>query len=369
MHIAQVLYAKSWGDVTPETIEQGLGGRETAMIKLSEAWAKAGHRVTNFVSIDKAKRFEVGDGYHEFIPIGNTKAIAGNMPMDAFVTWELPSVFNDESIRENAKVKICEMQVAHLASAEKAAALEHCDYIAALSPWAADFLMESGFEDIPIVVLPNGVDMTRFPQEFYDVKSSSYSYKDNPKFVYSSSADRGLWPLLKAWPNILKSFPNAELKICYGMKDFLAGNRWSNGRQGQMVVEIEELVQQKGVIDCGKIGQTELAKLQQEATAWLYPLDALWPTETGCITAVENAAAGNPLIISDGDCLKSEFGDFSQVSPLPFDEDDFASKVETVLSNETMYQLMQHRGREFAETRDWNIIAQKWLDLFARDLS
>lgn len=387
MKIAQVLYAQSWGEVTPETIEKGLGGRETAMIKLAESWAKQGHQVTNFVNADRGQRFEVewepypsgvtryviGEpyGFHEYLPINMTKSMLGNMPWDAVVAWEMPSIFNDEDIRENARVKVCEMQVAHFPNKELRPAIDHVDYVAALSPWHAEFLRHSGLENMKgkIISLPNGVDLSRYPIDQFNNKIENYEYKNNPKFVYSSSPDRGLWHILSSWPAIRKSFQEAELLICYGLEGYVNSAKWMHTRQAQMCIELEELVQQDGVTDLGKIGQKQLAGLQMSADAWLYPLDALWPTETGCITAVENAAAGNPLIISDGDCLASEFGHFSQVSKLPFDQNDFVQKIETTIGTESLYKQMQIQGREFAETRSWDVIGAKWLDLFASDLS
>lgn len=382
MKIAQVLYAESWGEVTPQTIEQGLGGRETAMIKLAEAWARQGHEVTNFVNVEKGKRFHswtdkfeipsenssVETGFHEYVPISMTKAMLGNMPWDAVVAWEMPSVFNDPAIRENAKVKVCEMQVAHFAGNETKAAVDHVDYVAALSDWHGQFLFNSGLEKMKgeIVVLPNGVDMSRYPVQAFTDKTNNYEHKNNPKFIYSSSPDRGLLHILTSWPAIRKSFPKAQLLICYGMKGYINSNKWAHSRQGEMSLQLEELSKQDGITDLGKIGQKELAGLQMSADAWLYPLDALWPTETGCITAVENAAAGNPMIISDGDCLAPEFGHFSQVSALPFDQNDFVQKIETVLGIEKLYKEMQNRGREFAETRSWEGIGKQWLDLFAK---
>lgn len=380
MNIAQVLYAGSWGEVTPETINKGLGGRETAMIKLAEAWAREGHHVTNFVNVEKGRRFEQEDefkdpeyfdGYHEYVPISMTKAMLGNMPWDAVVAWEMPSVFSDPDIRENVRVKICEMQVAHFAGNELEAANEYCDYVAGLSKWHSEFLIHSGLEmkNGKVIALPNGVDLDRYPEDIVLEKIRMYKPKPDPSFVYSSSPDRGLWHLLKAWPLIRKNFPQATLQVCYGLDKYLEQMRWAHTRHAQMCVEIEELINQPGVQNLGKIGQDALALLQMSADAWLYPLDALWPTETGCITAVENAAAGNPLVFTNGDCLESEFGNIGISMDLPFDAEEFTSMVTKVLNNEELYRSLATNGRLFAEKRSWKEIGSKWLSLFETDLS
>lgn len=385
MKIAQILHAGSWGEVTPETINKGLGGRETAMIKLAESWANVGHEVTNFVNTEKGKRFPtvydrqagwkidsyIGPpGYHEYLPIGMTKMMLSHLPWDAVITWEIPSVFADDDIRNNSRLKICEMQVAHLHKTEQEAANKYCDYVAALSPWHAEFLEHSDIKPKKgNIVFPNGVDLARYPLYAFNAKLEQWKGGPNPSFVYSSSPDRGLWHILKSWKSIREIFPEATLSVCYGFDKYIEQIKWAHVRQAEMCVEMAELITQPGVINRGKIGQDELAKLQLEATAWIYPLDALWPTETGCITAVENAAAGNPLIISDGDCLEAEFGEISMVSPLPFNQDHFIGCIEEALTDLKLYREMQIAGRLFAETRTWEDIGQKWLELFANDPS
>ena len=364
MKIAQVLPGSNWGDIGPEVIEKGLGGRETAMIHLSRHWARLGHEVTNFVPCERGRRFDEdqgvgGRGHHEYIPIGLTNPLLANFPWDACIAWEIPSVFKNERIRENVRVKICEMQVAHFTPGEMEHAEAWCDYIAALSPWHGQFLLHSGlnFDPERVYVLPNGINVARYHWRGTINPEKPWS------FVYSSSPDRGLWNLLKSWKYIRRDDPQAKLRVCYGNTDYLDTMKWSHGRKGEEALEISMMINQPGVEFLGRIGQKDLAFLQEEATAWLYPLDAYWPTETGCITAIENAAAGNPLIISDGDCLEDEFGHFSRVIPLPFDAKEWAEATIETLSDVDSITEMGKAGYEFAATRDWSLIAPQWLEL------
>jgi glycosyltransferase involved in cell wall biosynthesis len=239
----------------------------------------------------------------------------------------------------------------------------YCDYVAGLSGWHKEFLMHQGLEmdDDEVVVLPNGVDISKYPEPEYGRK-----FTDNPKFVYSSSPDRGLWYLLQIWPRIRKDFPNAELLVGYGVKRWTDFNKWAHSRQGEMAVEIDRLMDQPGIKDIGTVGQDELAKLQIEADAWLYPLDAMSATESGCITAVENAAAGNPIITTDCDCMPSEFGRIGRIVDLPWNPDTYYEAVYDVLSDEDYYTSLQKKARKFAETRDWSLIASEWVNLFKR---
>lgn len=378
LEISNVLISDSWGEIEPSILNKGVGGREGALLYLSREWAKRGHNVTNFVNVQKPKRFYENElidgtykhdkGYHEYIPLNATKSILGNIPHNAVIAWECPTLFNDETIREQTGVKLCEMQVAHLSEKETMAGEQYCDYICALSDWHGDFLVHSGF-NVPrekVKTLPNGVDISRYPLEQVEAKYNK-PIGDNPKFVYSSSPDRGLWYLLQIWPQLRKKYKNATLSICYGTEQWTNALKWSHGRIGEMALEIENLLKQPGIKNLGKIGQDRLATLQLEADAWLYPFDPMSPTETGCITAVENAAAGNPIFTTDADCMDSEFGEIGNIIPLPIEVDRFVENIIDVLEDTDYLEYQRRTARKFAEERDWGLISKKWEPLFVQN--
>jgi glycosyltransferase involved in cell wall biosynthesis len=359
LKIANVIISDSWGEISLDSFNKGIGGREGAMVFLSHEWAKQGHEVVNFINTEKGTRNELESGGSlSFLPLETIGPILQNFPYDAVIAWECPSVFKNDLM---TNLRICEMQVCHFVPGERDLAEKYSDYIAALSPWHKYFMMEDGLDmsEEKIVVFPNGVDINRYPKHIISKKKG---ISDNPKFVYSSSPDRGLWTLLSAWPYIKKSFPGAELNIAYGVKKWTNALRWSHNRQGEIALQIEQMMKQDGVKDLGKIGQQQLAELQLEADAWLYPLDSIAPTESGCITAVENAAAGNPIITTDCDCMETEFGPVGVIAELPFEPEGYAECVEYVLSDYDIVEKLRKDGREFAEGRDWSIIAKQWTD-------
>jgi glycosyltransferase involved in cell wall biosynthesis len=260
---------------------------------------------------------------------------------------------------------MCEMQVCHLHDKEAIAAGENVHFMAALSPWHKGFMVHSG---IPVpednfVVFPNGINLSRYPRSEFEAKLNRPIGKD-PLFVYSSSPDRGLLYLLQSWPYIREAFPEAQLKVGYGATKWTSQIKWSHGKVGEMAVDIEVLMKQPGVEDIGKIGQDVLSMLQMEADAWLYPLDAQSPTESGCITAIENAAAGNPIITTDCDCMEDQFGEVGIIVDLPFNPKVYADTVIETLSDQGYVEFLRNKGREFAETRDWKIIAEQWEKFF-----
>lgn len=388
MKIAQVMRSDSWGEISPEAFERGIGGREGAMVRLATEWAKLGHEVTTFVPTKQATRFYESNktsltnlgitarefglsrGFHEYVPINMARASLAAWPYDAVVAWECPSIFDNDHVKDKQRVRLTHLQVAHFSEGEQEAAMEHSTGIVALSPWARDFLVSSGLEHDNLYVRPNGVDISMYPFE------KAFNKPKKPSFVYSSSPDRGLAHLLKIWPHIRKRMPDANLYVAYGAEKFVSNLRWAHSRVGEMCLDIIDGMKQEGVIDLGKIGQKQLAELQLNAHGWLYPADTIQATETGCITAIENMAAGNVCITSDADCLEDEFGQSfmggttkkseyrppAQIEPLPVDYERWAELAVALIDNHQM--LFQNAGRAFAEKRDWSKIAPTWIDLF-----
>lgn len=365
MKISQILISDSWGDVTPDAIERGIGGREGALLHLSKEWAKQGHEVTNFVNVEKNSRFDEKKGYHQYVPLNIAKGYLQNFKSDVVIAWEMPSIFEDSQISKNAGLKLCEMQVCHLPDKEMLSAGKNLDYMCALSEWHKNFLLHSGLsmENDKVLVFPNGIDVKRYKKDEISTKIGKKVPK-NAKFVYSSSPDRGLWYLLQIWPFIREEYPEASLSVCYGVDKWTSRLKWTHGRIGEMALGIETLMDQPGVNNLGKIGQDQLSKLQIEADAWLYPFDPMSPTESGCITAIENAAAGNAMVTTDADCMEEEFGKFSKIIPLPFEPEVFAEQTISFLNDQPYLEYSRTLARDFAETRDWEGVSKLWTQFF-----
>lgn len=371
--IANVLVSDSWGEVGPEAIERGIGGREGALLHLSKAWAEEGHQVTNFVNVEKSVRFEEGNkghhGYHEYIPIGIAKHVLGNFKHNVVIAWEMPSIFDDPNISKNTGLRLCEMQVCHLSDKEMLTAGKNLDYMCALSNWHKNFLLHSGLkmDEEKVKIFPNGIDLKRYEKDQIMQKIEKKVPK-NAKFVYSSSPDRGLWYLLQIWPYLREEFPEATLDVCYGVHKWTNQLKWAHGKIGEMALGIEILLEQPGVNNLGKIGQDQLSKLQIEADAWLYPFDPMSPTESGCITAIENAAAGNAMVTTDADCMEDEFGKISKIIPLPFQAEHYAEETIGFLKDTPFISYKRDIARQFSEKRDWPVIAKQWSDFFASEV-
>lgn len=352
----------SWGDLTPETMnKKGLGGRETALVQLSENWAKSGHEVINFVPVNKA--FSSDNGVR-FVPSKESGTYLKSFPVDVLVSWEEARIFGIPEIRDNVRLGIIEMQVSNLATDEDLDAV--VDYYAVLSEWAGEHLMGANeFIDTgKVIVFPNGVDINRFSKPKYGKKRNS-AYK----FFYSSSPDRGLEHLLNMWPKIREEFPDSELFVAYGVEAWIESNKWGHNIQSNSAMNVQVGLNQPGVNYLGKIGQDELAKVQEACDLLLYPADTVAPTETGCITIVEAGAACTPVITTDCDCIGPEFAGSTMQVSLPIHYNKYIDAMRFVLSNNKAYVEYQQYNRKLAEQRNWELISNDWLAFFNVELS
>lgn len=364
MKIGQYIRSCPWGDLSPTTMkETGLGGRETALLQLGENWAKSGHEVINFVPIETPEKTEYENGgVVYYVPAKDIIPYCRNFGLDVLVSWEEAGAFEVPDIIDNVKLKVIEMQVAHLNSDEKTDV--NIDYYAVLSNWAGEFLKDQNpyIADEKVVVFPNGVDLGRYENGEPEAASQGKS------FYYSSSPDRGLIHLLDMWPKIRERYPEAILHVAYGIEKWVEAVKWSHNMQAEMAIDIVEGLKQDGVIYHGKIGQDELAKIQQTCTALLYPCDTMSPTETGCITVVEAGAAGCPAVITDCDCLGSEFGHIYPSINLPFDEAKYLAVLFDLLEDEKYFESVKLNGYKLADSREWSYIASQWLEFFNEKL-
>lgn len=361
MRIAQAMPWASWGEVGPDLLKKGCGGRETAFLRLANCWATAGHEVWSFAPRSSAMWEKHSSGGMEgYLPLDSCIADIENHVFDVIVAWEWPDILEAAS---NAKVRLCYWQVAH--GQFPIGSHDYIDAHVALSPWHLGFLQAScpKTEWHEGIVMPNGVDVTKWTDPRYHGDAYLNRRRKGKTFYYASSPDRGLHHLLRLWPRLRSLVPDAELHVAYGF-NWLRDAVWSHNAQGEIAMEIIELLKQPGIIARGRTGQDILGQLQSVATAMLYTCDTMQPTETGCITAIEAMAAGAAPVLTGCDCLGDEFRDCAQVVEMPFDEDLYIEAVMELITDPSYYRDMIYWGRAFAEERDWKLIASKWLTEF-----
>src|SRR5262249_37896162 len=102
-----------------------------------------------------------------------------------------------------------------------------------------------------------------------------------PRLCFASLPDRGLEPLLLAYPSIRKAIPDLELRVCCATEE----------DQDAHLRELTAVL--PGARHEGALSQRALAQAFAGSAALAYP--CVWP-ETSCITAMDAMAAGAGVI-------------------------------------------------------------------------
>jgi glycosyltransferase involved in cell wall biosynthesis len=366
---------ETWG---LDSVVSGIGGSETAAVRLSEALARLGHvvsvvgRVNPCLYVPEGAKAPGRVRYESYDP-GAPKVYE----CDVFVSSREPEIWSKIDVR-------CQVRALWLHDATTSSDLVTCsreyDTIFCLSNWAKRSYMNQ-FPDLPaekLVVTRNGIDPSRFLQsgETLDNLRPVSKAGRTSRMIYSSSPDRGLKRLLDLWPRIRAEVSDATLGIFYGADNVrLAAQQSGRTSDRDTLAQIEYLVhraqsmEDDGVHYFGRVGQSELAQAFLESSLWVYPTHF---EETSCITAMEaQAAAAYPITSAVGALPETcRVGDL--IYP-PFDSDYDEAFVEAVVhacgdGRQTSRELAE-AGRELAlRNLTWDGVADLWEALFESKL-
>jgi tetratricopeptide (TPR) repeat protein len=127
------------------------------------------------------------------------------------------------------------------------------------------------------------------------------------RFIYSSTANRGLLYLLMMWPSIKERIPDATLYIHCDIYN----NKWLNETCKEVMDTIREEMkrlsgQKWGIVYKGWVSKKELYESWSEAEVWFYPTTFL---ETFCLTALEAGVSETLVVTMNIGSLSEVVGD------------------------------------------------------------
>lgn len=193
----------------------------------------------------------------------------------------------DETVLKTPLKKILWLQDAYYPDLTPEAAA-HYEKIVVVSEWHRDAMHEL-----------HGVPLEKMEVIYNPVDPRLYTVADKPTrkrdhFVYASSPDRALVPLLKLWPRIRAALPEATLEIFYGFRgaqrlSFGSDANWTK-RYEECRREFEELRYQPGITVRDMVDPVSLSRSFLSAGVWAYPVIDF--NETCCTNALEARAAG-----------------------------------------------------------------------------
>ena len=273
-----------WNRWSPmDIMTKGLGGSETAAVRLADALNDMGFIVTVYGDTDDTCIKDViYRHYSRFDPLE---------PRGALIASRAPEVADRPIAAATRLLWVHDIDCGDRLTGARGEAFDH---ILALSPFHAAHLRGRYPWLAPKVVeTRNGIHTKYF-------KPLPWTERD-PRVVYSSSPDRGLDVLLELWPRVLEQVPDAQLAYCYAdVYDAVADK---DPVIGAFRDRVKALSDQPGVERLGALSQPLLSELMCSSRVWAHPSYST-PAgmvfhETSCIGAMEAQAAGCLVVATD----------------------------------------------------------------------
>lgn len=333
-----------------DIVQRGLGGSETAAVRLAEQFAGMGYVVTlygHFGQRHLAADVELRH-FSEFDPTRHLDALIG---------------FRDARLfEERPNATFCALWLEDLAPAEMLTPKRagNVDKICGVTHWHKGQIEReySWLDPEQVVGCRNGIVTEWFDEEA--------GLERSPRVVYSSSPDRGGDVVLECWPAIKERVPDAELILTYPRWFELCAGMWLQA--SDHLERIRELVDQPGVTRIeGGIGQKDLAHLMKASTVWVNPgyhtPGANKFDETSCISAMEAQAAGCVVVASNWGAVTETVVHGTLLDGDPGEKDGswrrtFVDAVVAGLTDPDVQQAGQTLGPEAMKDMDWRGAAE-----------
>lgn len=320
---------EEWG---PDQIDRdGLGGSETAVVRLASSFVSRGLRVMVYGE---------AEGVWDGVMYRKWKKWDPRNPLFLFISWRNPGVFDRPIDAMHRWLWMHDTDAGPRLTPKR---MEQVDTVLCLSEWHRAHLSTMyPFIADRLHIIGNGIDPTRFAGK----------EKRLPRVVYLSSPDRGLEQALTYWPKVRERVPEAELHVFYG---------WDNydrmGGPAEQKARIMRLADQPGVVWRGRLGQKELAKELMRSAVMLYPGPHPF-NETFCIAALEAQAAGCIPVTRDNGALPetNRYG-------IRLANDSPAEKwVEAVVTAMGRSEAQRQKMRLWAWQQTWDAVAGRCID-------
>lgn len=319
-----------WNDSTIK--EKALGGSEKAIIYLSRNLPK--HYQLYIAGDHLEEEFD----NIKYVHRSNLQNLLNENEFNIVIVSRYVSFFKDfYNIKCNKTITWCHDTVLF-------GDLEQChdyiDHFVCLTNWQKDhYLKQYPFiEESKIQLINNGINVCDFtPNKRTKVKN---------KFVWTSVSSRGLLTLVRMWPNITETLPDATL-------DIASYNDFPLHDCDQEILTFMNKYPES-IVHHGKLDTNELYELMFQAEYWLYTTDF---AETSCITAME-------MLKSNVICL------YYPVAGLVDTLGDYGIKVEPGSELDTILDLTEKKkreiiknGNEYATSCSWKNRACEWTNL------
>jgi glycosyltransferase involved in cell wall biosynthesis len=336
-----------WETWSPHDIERrGLGGSETAAVRLAQELSELGYVVTIYGEVEQCAFRDVIYRHHSvFDPMERRLAV---------ISSRIPEI-GDRHIA--ARSRLLWLHDTDCGERLTAARAEPFDHVLVLSRWHENHVAGMyPFLRGRIRRTRNGIKCSYFVGGAPERKK---------RVLYTSSPDRGLDILLELWPQIREQVPDAELAYCYSeVYDRIAEQDATVAEHRDRIRELAAATE--GTRALGSLPQQELARLMRTSLVWAHPSYATPHDqpfhETSCIGAMEAQAAGCVVVASDWGALSETVGVGRLVNSGPLSERWRAAFVREIvdgLTNSGTQAWVQKEGPKAAEGLGWDGVARQ----------
>jgi glycosyltransferase involved in cell wall biosynthesis len=317
------------------SIFSGVGGSETAVIRMGEQLAKQGYVVTVYNRCGNLKGEYNGVTYKPYYHFN---------PKDVFnvlIGWRNPGLFLEKLTAKKKYLWLHDILYPEMINER---VIENVDKIIFLSKWHSKNV--PGIPDGKIFISNNGITL----EDFNDLPE-----KRPNSLIWSSSPDRGLVPFMEnIWPLIKKEIPDVTLDICYGTQN-IEKEMASSPYLREVYDKCQEIFKMEGVTNHGRIPHRKLAKLMGSTMVMPYASEF---GETNMISSQEAQTAGCYVIMPKDAGGAPEYVKFGKVLDI---EKIYTNKEgQKLFAKEVIAALSELPPKKLVDQFSWSVTAYNW---------
>jgi len=180
------------------------------------------------------------------------------------------------------------------------------------------------------------------------------------KMFWGSSYDRGMFHLLKLWPQVKEKIPGATLDICYGFNLFLksyANNPYMMKWHDEMV----ELMKQDGITEHGRVSKDKLDEISGSCDVWAYYCTF---DETNCITAINAQKLGLvPITMKRAGLMDTVYSGIllDEDGDEPGTREKYLEQLVFAYENPEWLEKEKEKAKSRVDKFYWENIAKQWM--------
>jgi len=335
--------------------ERSLGGSESAVVFMARELARRGHRVRIYCHCPRPGEYD-GVVYHDLTDFGE---FVETGECDVFVCCRHLRGLT-APIRSRVNVLWNHDVMVKPVASHVMSLMYKLDRLFVLSEFHKEqFQRHLDVPEERYIVTRNGVDLALVDESISGVG------RDPNRVIYTSRPERGLDVLLTMWPEMKERRPDLKLAIAH------YENPAADAQMAEYVGTLRRFAEQLPDIEfLGPLNKRDLYRELARSALVVYP--ATFP-EVSCISMIEAAACGAPVVTSRYCALKETVADGESGVLVPGEphgeeyQQGFVDAVIGLLDDEARWQELSAAARRRVEERcQWKDIAGEWDGLFEK---